>query len=406
MKIMSYSYKLLFCILLMLTTNALKAVEGFSLIPAGAFTMGNNIAKDTDITDAPIREVTLDAYYIGKYEVTKAEWDEVRTWGLSNGYTDLSAGSGNASNHPVQSINWYQMVKWCNARSQKEGLVPVYYTDDTQTQIYKTGNVDLSNAQVKWAANGYRLPTEAEWEKAARGGLSGKRFSWGDTISYSQANYFASSNYSYDSSNSSYDYHPSYATGAEPGYFYSTMIVGFFAANGYGLYDMAGNVWEWCWDWYGTYASGSQTNPRGSTSGELRVFRGGSWHDNANGCRVAVRYLGNPTNLGDYIGFRVVRSAADADSDSDGLVDSVETNTGVFTSLSNTGTNPDNADTDADGVPDGLEVKEGSSPVDATKFNSFSKDLVAYYPFNGNANDESGYGKHGLIVGNVTSVRL
>jgi formylglycine-generating enzyme required for sulfatase activity len=167
MKIMSYSYKLLLCLLLLLSTNASKAIDGFSLIPAGAFTMGNSVAEDTDITDTPTREVTLDAYYIGKHEVTKAEWDEVRTWGLSNGYTDLAAGSGKASNHPVQTITWYDMVKWCNARSQKEGLTPAYYTNDAQTTIYKTGDVDVTNAQVNWSANGYRLPTEAEWEKAA-----------------------------------------------------------------------------------------------------------------------------------------------------------------------------------------------------------------------------------------------
>ena len=341
----------------------------------------------------------MDAYYIGKYEVTKAEWDEVRTWGLSNGYTDLAAGSGKASNHPVQTITWYDMVKWCNARSQKEGLTPAYYTNDAQTTIYKTGDVDVTNAQVNWSANGYRLPTEAEWEKAARGGLSGKRFPWGDTISHSQANYQASSNFSYDFSGSVNNYHPTYATEPSP----YTSPVGAFAANGYGLHDMAGNVWEWCWDWYGTYAAGSQTNPRGSTSGTTRVGRGGGWHYGPLICRVAWRYGFDsiPTYSNMDFGFRVARSAVDADSDFDGLVDSAETNTGVFVSESNTGTNPNNADTDADGVPDGLEVKEKTSPVDATKFNSFSKGLVAYYPFNGNANDCSGNQRHGIVLGNV-----
>jgi formylglycine-generating enzyme required for sulfatase activity len=279
-------------------------VTGMALIPAGAFTMGDSL---DGLSDAPTRTVTLDAFYMGKYEVTKAEWDEVRTWGLSNGYTDLAAGSGKASNHPVQTITWYDMVKWCNARSQKEGLTPAYYTNDAQTTIYKTGSVNVTNAQVKWSASGYRLPTEAEWEKAARGGLSGKRFPWGDTISHSQANYYAASGYSYDSSGSVNNYHPTYATGSIP----YTSPVGAFAANDYGLYDMAGNVWEWCWDWYGTYAAGSQTNPRGTTSGTYRVYRGGSWVDYAISGRVAYRgYIGPTYTYYGFIGFRVLRSLA------------------------------------------------------------------------------------------------
>jgi formylglycine-generating enzyme required for sulfatase activity len=286
----------------LLTVNS-AAPTGFALIPQGAFTMGDSL---DGLSDAPTRTVTLDAFYMGKYEVTKAEWDEVRTWGLSNGYTDLAAGSGKASNHPVQTITWYDMVKWCNARSQKEGLTPAYYTNDAQTTIYKTGSVNVTNAQVKWSASGYRLPTEAEWEKAARGGLSGKRFPWGDTISHSQANYDASSGFSYDSSGSVNNYHPTYATGSMP----YTSPVGAFAANDYGLYDMAGNVWEWCWDWYGTYAAGSQTNPRGTTSGTERVFRGGSWVNFADSCRVAGRNFSLPSITYFSLGFRVLRSLA------------------------------------------------------------------------------------------------
>jgi formylglycine-generating enzyme required for sulfatase activity len=286
----------------LLTVNS-AAPTGFALIPQGAFTMGDSLDGDSN---APTRTVTLDAFYMGKYEVTKAEWDEVRTWGLSNGYSDLAAGSGKASNHPVQSITWYMMVKWCNARSQKEGLTPAYYTNDAQTTIYKTGSVNMTNAQVKWSASGYRLPTEAEWEKAARGGLSGKRFPWGDTISHSQANYFANSVYSYDSSGSVNNFHPTYATESWP----YTSPVGAFAANGYGLFDMTGNVWEWCWDWYGTYAAGSQTNPRGTTSGTYRVCRGGGSDYGADDCRVAVRGGTGPTDAGGHIGFRVLRSLA------------------------------------------------------------------------------------------------
>jgi formylglycine-generating enzyme required for sulfatase activity len=292
-----------------LTVNANTAPTGFAPIPGESFTMGDSL---DGMSYAPTRTVSLDSFYIGKYEVTKAEWDEVRTWGLSNGYTDLVAGSGKGSNHPVHSITWYQMVKWCNARSEKEGLTPVYYTNDAHTTIYKTGDVGVTNSQVKWAANGYRLPTEAEWEKAARGGLSGKRFPWGDTISHSQANYFASKfQKQYDLSNYMNRHHPSYDTGSMP----YTSPVGAFAANGYGLYDMAGNVSEWCWDWYETYyAAGSQTNPRGSSSGTARLSRGGNWGSSVHYCRVAQPHVLEPTYSDDSIGFRVVRGSYDGNS--------------------------------------------------------------------------------------------
>jgi formylglycine-generating enzyme required for sulfatase activity len=285
------------------TVQPTPVPTNLALIPAGAFTMGGTL---NFLSDAPIRTVTLDAFYVGKYEVTKAEWDEVRTWALSNGYGDLAEGGGKASNHPVQSISWYAAVKWCNARSQKEGLTPVYYTDDAQTTIYKIGSVDITNAQVKWAASGYRLPTEAEWEKAARGGLSGKRFPWGDTISHSQANYFASSDWSYDLSGAVNYYHPSYAIGSPP----YTSPVGAFTANGYGLYDMAGNVMEWCWDWYDRYATDSSTNPRGIPTGSERIMRGGSWNGSAYYSYVAFRDSRYPGYFFNYsYGLRVARSS-------------------------------------------------------------------------------------------------
>ena len=274
-------------------------LSGVALIPNGSFQMGNAMAADTDTTDAPIRSVTLNAFYMGTNLVTWADWNTVRTWGLANGYTDLNAGAGKAASHPALTITWYDVVKWCNARSEKDGLTPCYTLNGA---VYRTTNSDA--VVCNWAVNGYRLPTEAEWEKAARGGLSGKRFPWGDTISQSQANYYG------DTSGFSYDLGPNGnnsigSIGGSP----CTSPVGTFPANGYGLYDMAGNMFEWCWDWYGPYTAGAQANPRGVTSGTSRVFRGGDWYGTADGCRVANRNAFSPSISYDGVGFRIARSS-------------------------------------------------------------------------------------------------
>ena len=272
-------------------------LPNFSLIPAGSFQMGDAL---DGLSDAPIRTVTVSAFYMAQNLVTWTDWGTVRTWGLTHGYTDLAVGEGKAATHPVQTITWYDMVKWCNARSEKDGLTPCY---TISAVVYRTGSSDV--AVCNWAANGYRLPSEAEWEKAARGGLSGKRFPWGDTISQSQANYYGSTgSLAYDLGPNGYN-----SIGSVGGTSPATSPVGSFPANGYGLYDMAGNVCEWCWDWYGTYAAGAQTDPRGAASGAYRVGRGGIWDGDASICRVAGRNNYNPTGSISRIGFRIARSS-------------------------------------------------------------------------------------------------
>jgi sulfatase modifying factor 1 len=285
-----------------------------ALIPAGSFTMGDNL--DGDSSALPLHTVYVSAFYMDKYDVTEALWSQVFNWATNHGYSFDYPGSVPGSayssyskgpNYPVVIVDWYDCVKWCNARSEKEGKVPAYYTTSTQTVVYRTGQVNVDNNSVKWSS-GYRLATEAEWEKAARGGLSGQRFPWGNTINESQANYYAyPSGYNYDLNPYTGD-NTNFNTGNYP----YTSPVGSFAPNGYGLYDMAGNVWQWCWDWYGSYGSASQTDPRGASSGSSRVFRGGGYGSIAVYCRLAFRggidpsYDGRDYGYIFYMGFRSV----------------------------------------------------------------------------------------------------
>ena len=277
----------------------LSAPDSLALIPAGSFQMGDAF-NEGRVDELPVHWVFVSAFYIDKTEVTKALWDEVKGWGSGNGYHFDKPGAGKAADHPVQTVSWVEVLKWCNARSQKDRRVPAYYTDAALTQVYKTGKM---YPYVKWDT-GYRLPTEAEWEKAARGGSSGHRFPWSfaDTITHFRANYNSSSSDAYDRSSTS-GYNPLHAVGELP----YTSRVGSFAANGYGLFDMAGNVWEWCWDWPRSYSSETQTDPRGhSTGGPGRVLRGGGWDEFARFSRSAFRRHFPPDSTGNFIGFRSV----------------------------------------------------------------------------------------------------
>jgi len=276
------------------------APAGMVLIPAGDFQMGRQSGSGQG-DELPVHTVTVSAFYLDQFEVTKALWDEVKTYADAYGYTFSNSGSG-VGDHPVNRVNWYDCVKWSNARSEKEGLAPVYYTDAGFTTVYKTG--EGTPPFANWTANGFRLPTEAEWEKAARGTLVGNTYPWGNEITGSDANY--------NGSGDPFDIGGNETT---PVGFYDggQIPVGVNRANGYGLYDMAGNVWEWCWDWYDEnwYDNAGATTPdtRGPNTSPLgrRVLRGGSWSNGSGFLRCAGRDRILPVFESNVFGFRSAR---------------------------------------------------------------------------------------------------
>jgi sulfatase modifying factor 1 len=258
------------------------APTGMILIPGGT-----NSGSDPD--SGPY-SLTVDSFYMDRYLVTKSLWDEVYVWAThtdrgADFYSFDSAGFGKGADYPVHDVSWYDVVKWCNARSEREGRPAVYTVNGS---VYRTG---VEDDVVQTSAAGYRLPTDVEWVYAARGGLHSLRFPWGNEITHVHANYYSDSSISYDTSNTR-GYHPTFDDGIVP----FTSPVGSFAPNGYGLYDMIGNVFEWIFDWLPSF------------EGSDRVFRGGSWDWYANDCHFSVRFGFRPGGANTGLGVRAVLS--------------------------------------------------------------------------------------------------
>lgn len=309
------------CLLLFRDDTATGDNNGeFVAIAGGSFVMGDSLDK---LRDARPHEVMLSPYSIGRHEVTLKLWDQVAGWAHGNGYTDLPPGMAKGDAHPVYGVTRHNAIKWCNARSEMEGRTPCYYEDEARTAVLRTEGDALDGRCVRWEADGYRLPTEAEWERAARGGLQGQRFPWGDEISHQNANYSGSTRGA--------PYDKSGRNGPPAAYITSlphTAPVGSFPPNELGLHDMAGNVLEWCWDFYDKHYGLPELannefgavvlnpppsavvvkDPHGPDLGISNVARGGSWRHSAEDARCAFRYDLPGGVPAAHVGFRVVRS--------------------------------------------------------------------------------------------------
>lgn len=264
------------------TSSEIAPPEEFILISGGTFQMGSPESEAWRVEDETAHTVTVSDYYISKFEVTQAEYQAIMG-------ENPSAFTGD--DFPVESISWMDAIQYCNTRSTQEGLTPAYA-------------VDGQNVSWDRSANGYRLPTEAEWEYACRAGTE-TPFNTETSISADEANYWGHYPYLIED-----NYFSQGNLETKPGvYRQTTVAVGSFEPNTWGLYNMHGNVGEWVWDWYGAYETGEQNDPTGPVSGTLRVNRGGGWNDFAKNLRSAYRATLPPDSASFNIGLRLVRNA-------------------------------------------------------------------------------------------------
>lgn len=248
------------------------------LVNSGTFQMGSTTG-DTD--EQPVHNVTLSNFYIGKYEVTQREWLEIMGTNPSQFLGD--------DLRPVDLVKWYDAVKFCNKKSIQEGLTPCYSKDNSTNPDNWTGNPETdeswANITCDWTANGYRLPTEAEWEFASKGGNSTQHFTYSGSNNIGEVAWYSSNSNGRSQS------------------------IGRKSPNELGIFDMTGNLFEWCWDFYNDYSATNQNNPTGPVSGTYRVVRGASWNVNHEISHVTFRSGKTPILSQNSVGFRLVRNA-------------------------------------------------------------------------------------------------
>ena len=269
-------------------TEITNVSDRFVYISGGTYDMGSPDSENWRSADETLHTVTVSNFYMSAYEVTQEEYETVMGNNPSNFIgEDL----------PVENVSWRDAVLYCNARSEKENLTPVYIIQ---------GDADSDNFSVAWdrGANGYRLPTEAEWEYACRAGTT-TPFNTKTSISADEANYYG--HYPYEIEG---NYFEQDSLSTKPGQYRETTVeVDSFSPNAWGLYNMHGNVSEWVWDYYGPYDQNDTEDPTGPISGNLKVYRGGGWNDFAKNLRSAYRATLEEDMHSFNIGIRLVRNA-------------------------------------------------------------------------------------------------
>jgi len=276
------------------TETTAAALVDMVLIPAGTFQMGAPTSEPGYAGETRHTVTLTSGFYMGKYEVTQAQYQKVMGTNPSYFTTPVSSETSTA-NQPVETVRWYDTVAFCNKLSMQEGLSPAYSISGITDPAGWESVPSLDVIVIVEGTTGYRLPTEAQWEYACRAGTT-TAFNWGtDYIDSGKADYFASW---VDTNNK--------VAGSNLG---RPTDVGSYSPNAWGLYDMHGNVWEWCWDRYESYTSGSQTDPMGAVSGDYRMMRGGCWDLFGKFLRSANRGSDYPSSYGynGYYSFRVVR---------------------------------------------------------------------------------------------------
>lgn len=273
-------YILIFAAILIFASSSFA--DDFIHVKGGSFLMGSPESENWRSDDELQHKVILSDFYISRYEVTQKEYKSL---------TGENPSSFQGDNRPVENVSWLDAVKFCNLKSEHENLTPVY---------------EINGGKVTWnlSANGYRLPTEAEWEFACRAGTL-TPFNLEHSIGAEEANFYG--HYPYEIEE---NYFSQSKLSTKPGiYRGETVNIASFEPNKLGLYDMHGNVAEWCWDVYGAYSSQAQNNPTGPESGTRRVNRGGGWNDFAKNMRSAYRAAAPQERKLYNVGFRLARGA-------------------------------------------------------------------------------------------------